>query len=114
MIKYENLYIQLCMLKIDNAIDYADKHKVKAHNSAMKKLNSICEELKINTPYAIEFLSRLLKNENEQVRLTAASHCFNLDLCMQQAKNVLLDIQRNSKNKIHVFNAEMVLNYLKK
>ncbi|MGI6745671.1 MAG: DUF2019 domain-containing protein [Acutalibacteraceae bacterium] len=112
MMNYEDLYIQLCMLKIDNAIDYADKHKVKAHNSAMKKLNSICEEFKMNTPYAIEILSHLLNNENEQVRLTAASHCFNLDLCRQQAKDVLLDIQKNSKNKINVFNAEMVLNCL--
>lgn len=109
---YKGLYIQLCAMKLDNPMDYTDKHKVRGHNSAMRELNSLCEDLKTNIPYAIELLSCLLTNENEQVRLIAASHCLKLNICQYQAKAVLLDIQRNSNNRFNSFDAEMILKSL--
>jgi hypothetical protein len=110
---YIKLYIQLCGLISDNTADYGDKRKVKIHNSAMKKLNAICDELRANIPYATELLSTLLKNENEQVKLISASHCLKLGICSATAKNVLIDIQRNSNNKVRAFDAEMILKSLK-
>ena len=109
---YAKLYIQLCSLILNNTADYGDKRKVKIHNSAMKKLNAVCDELKANIPYATELLSVLLENENEQVKLTSASHCLKLGICCDTAKNVLIDIQRHSNNKVRVFDAEMILKSL--
>lgn len=110
---YAKLYIQYCSSLLVDKDDYADKQKLKIHNSAAKKLNTICEELRVDIPYATELLSDLLENENEQVKLTVASHCLRLDICKDRAVNVVADIQKHTSNKFHAFDAEIILKSLK-
>ena len=74
----EIVYVRLCSELFKNKEDFTDKVKLKAHNSAMAKLHKKCLELKNNIAYATEFFTRLMQNNDERVRMTAAAHCLLL------------------------------------
>lgn len=99
--KFVQLSMQLC-----KAEDYTDKRKVMAHNKAMDKLLLLEEEM-ITTDCSDD-LTKLLRHDDERVRLNAAAMCLRHGLMGDAAEQTLSELTKCSDKTIS-FAAEMLL-----
>lgn len=91
--------------------DYSNKQKVKKHNKAMTKLNSLDKEL--NNVEGETVLLQLLHHKSEQVVLSSAMLCLKLNFHVEEAKKRIAFVRDTSKDSIISFNAEMMLKNLR-
>jgi hypothetical protein len=110
MKNYEEMIIELA-LSTNDAMDYLDKAKVRRHNKAMTKLYAIADELKADESNASRVYSGLLTHPEEKVRLTAASHLIQLNLCTEEARKTMHDLSTNSNDAFIRFEAGMFPKY---
>ena len=103
---FYSLFVEYCTM-LCRKDDYADKKKVKAHNTAAAKLEGILGELKQND--ALQVLSELLEHDDDTVKLNAAACCLKASLYCDEATNILKKIARSSDDKALQFSAKMLL-----
>lgn len=101
---YEAAFISLC-LSMCVAEEYNDREKLKIHNSSMKKLRRLQDE--IVESGETEILKKLLFHEDERVRLNAASAC--LGLFPREAEKVLKELVDRASDPSIAFSARMLL-----
>lgn len=106
MEEYYNLFIELS-LKQCTKQDYADKQKVKRHNAAIRELALLESEMKRND--CTEILGKLLRHEDDRVKINAASLCLQTGMLIEEAKKTLNYIISFSTDSTISFCAEMVL-----
>ena len=87
--------------------DYGNKQKVREHNKAMTKLNSLDKEL--DNVEGKNVLFKLLYHDNDQVILSAAMLCLKLNFHIDETKKRIAFVRDTSKDSIISFNAEMLL-----
>lgn len=103
---FYSLFVEYCSM-LCRKDDYTDKKKVKAHNTAVAKLESVFEEMKQND--ALHVLSELLKHEDDTVKLNAAAYCLKSDLYCQTAIGVVKKIENSSEDDTLRLSAKMLL-----
>lgn len=96
-------YISSCTI-IELATDSGDYKKA---NKERPKLVSAYKWLEKNIQEAREILEELLQNSSPVVQTKAAAHCLCLNLCKEEALNVLKTV--STRSDIWGFNAEKVL-----
>lgn len=99
--KFVHLSMQLCKVE-----DYPHKGKVRAHNKAMDKLLLLEEEM-ITTDCSDD-LAKLLRHDDERVRLSAAAMCLRHGLMGDAAEQTLSELTKCSDKAI-AFSADMLL-----
>ena len=107
MVKYQELYITLC-LELNKGYKKSD---VKAHNIAMKELAKIFYQAKKEQDKS--FFLELLRNDSVQVRLIASAHCLGLNIYIGEAKKVLTSIAKDRSNVKLAFEAQATLDVWK-
>ena len=103
---YYNLFIELSLQQCTKN-DYADKLKVKLHNTVSKKIIRLKNEMKQFD--SKEVLCMLLDYEDDRVKLNAASLCLEMNILREQAVAVLEKIIDLSKDSTICFSAKMLL-----
>lgn len=102
-------YISSCTI-IELAVDSGDYKK---SNKERSKLVSAYKWLEKNVQEANEILKELLHNSSPVVQTKAAAHCLCLNICKEEALNVLKSV--STRSDIWGLNAEKVLEgYYKK
>lgn len=101
--RYVDLCLNLCLKD-----DYGNPRKVKRHNSSMRKLQSLQQE--INGSDHSEVLMRLIQHPDDCVRLYAATFCIKNNIHSNAAINVLYTIMNDSEDSTLAFAAKMALN----
>ena len=89
--------------------DYGDKKTLQRHNRAITAVLKLVDAYKADEEFLVEQLDSLLQHENEKVRFTAASVCYELSLNKKHAKKVLRAIKWKSSDKTRAFLASMTL-----
>ena len=87
--------------------DYLDPKKIRAHNIAMRKMKRLKRELQSNG--VTDFCQKLLKHEDDRVRMNAAVLCLQLQFCKTEAVETLSHIAHSSTDNTLRFSAKMVL-----
>lgn len=87
--------------------DYADKLKVKKHNTASKKLKKLQDEMKQSV--SEDILHVLLNHEDDRVKVNAASFCLQSEILIDQAVFTLKRIIDVSDDSTICFSAKMLL-----
>ena len=104
------MYVEIYKDIIRNVDDYADKAKVKKHNAAYTKLDKLLKEIEEDKPYLEELFGALMLNEDDKVKLSAATNCLNLNILTNKALECLNDLQNsNSLLGIDKLGIEMTL-----
>lgn len=107
MIEYKTQYLLYC-----KDLNYCfTKKDVKRHNSAMKELGKLFQQLKSEIDRS--FLLELLQNEDAQTRSLVAAHCLGLDIYVSEAKKVLSALAKNKTDPFLAFEARAVLDVWK-
>lgn len=104
-VKALQLFLEYCA-QLCRDQDYADRRSVERHNAAMKKLNALAEEIPAN------LLPLLLQNDDETVRLNAATFCLQKEVHAEEARQTLNDLAANAAPSIR-FEASTVLKTIK-
>ncbi|MCH1939874.1 hypothetical protein [Holdemania massiliensis] len=81
----------------------------KKNNKEGKKLTEIFKQFEANTKLAMNCLPELMKSNNVVVKTKAAAYCLALNIMVNTAENLLIEISDDPKNGIFGFNAKMVL-----
>ena len=105
MTKYYEKFVQLSM-QLCKVEDYAHKCKVRAHNKAMDTLLKL--ETEMIKADCSDDLDKLLRHDDERVRLSAAAMCLRYDL-MSGAAEQTLTVQTMCSDKTIGLAAEMLL-----
>lgn len=103
---YYNLFVELC-LQLCTKNDYADKQKVKAHNTASKALQQLQAEMQEID--STETLRKLLSHEDNRVKINAASLCLQMHILVEEATYALQNIVDFSDDATMRFSAKMLL-----
>ena len=106
MKEYYDLFVELSLQQCYKS-DYANKEKVKIHNSASKKLNKLQEEMK--NKLSEEMLHKLLTHEDDRVKVNAASFCLQSEVLVEQAVLTLKRVINASDDPTLCFTAKMLL-----
>ena len=94
--------------------DYAHKSRVWKNNRAVTKVLKMSSEIiGSDKEYACRALYELMKNDNEKVRLFAATICLQNGFFTDDAKQVLRKIATDSNDSIIAFHAEITLKTVK-
>ena len=107
---YYSLFVELS-LQTCAKDDYANKLRVKEHNTAMKKLNKLQGEMKQNVNE--EIWCALLDHEDDRVKVNAASFCLQSKILVEQAVVVLEKVIDVSDDSTICLSAEMLLRIYK-
>lgn len=108
MVDYKAKYLLYC-----KDLNYCHtKEEVKKHNSAMKKLGKLFQQLKGETER--EFLLELLHNEDNQTRVLVAAHCLGLEVYVSEAKKVLSVLAKSKTDPYLAFEAQSILDVWKR
>jgi len=75
----------------------------------MRELRNIYDILRIQKDVASEFYLDLMNNDDERVKLRAASHCLGMNICTDKAIKVLEEILISSQNPLSKFSIEMTI-----
>ena len=105
---YYDLFIELSLQQCSK-IDYSNKEKVKIHNSASKKLRKLQEEMKHSL--SEEMLCKLLRHEDDRVKINAAYFCLRSEILIEQANLTLKKVVEASDDPTLCFTAKMLLEY---
>lgn len=92
--------------------DYSNKQKVKAHNTASKKLKLLQTEMEKND--SKELLCMLLSHEDDRVKINAASMCLQMNIIVDKAVYTLEKIVVFSDDSTMSFAAKMILQSISK
>ena len=103
---YYDLFIELSLQQCSKS-DYANKEKVKIHNSADKKLRQLQEEKKHSL--SEEMLCKLLRHEDDRVKVNVASFCLQSEVLVEQAVLTLKKVVEASDDPTLCFTAKMLL-----
>ncbi len=103
---YYKLFVELSLQQCAKN-DYADKLKVKRHNTASKKLKKLQDEMKQNVSEDIMYA--LLNHEDDRVKVNAASFCLQSESLTDQAVLTLKKIIDVSNDSTICFSAKMLL-----
>ena len=106
MVGYYQRFIDLCLQQCKKD-DYADKEKVKAHNSAVNKLYKL--QMKMKETDCEEILKMLLSHEDDRVKISSAAMCLQERILVDTATLTLKEIVNASRDSILAFSAEMLL-----
>ncbi len=109
MDKYIEKFIKLCKNVAFEPKKNQTKLDVIKHNSAIKKLFKLCDEIGKDKEQAKKIYTELMDIKDETIQLIAASHCLKLDIYIDRAQKVLKDIIQNSQSPFQKFNAELLL-----
>ena len=101
-----NLFVELSLQQCTKN-DYADKLKVKKHNTASKKLKKLQNEMKQNI--SEDVLYALIGHEDDRVKVNAASFCLHSEILTRQAVITLRKIINASNDETICFSAKMLL-----
>ena len=103
---YYDLFIELSLQQCTKS-DYANKEKVKIHNLAAKKLRQLQEEMKLSL--SEEMLRKLLRHEDDRVKVNVASFCLQSEVLVEQAVLTLKKVVEASDDPTLCFTAKMLL-----
>lgn len=103
MNRYEQ-FVMLCE-RMCSAEKFVINHRQREHNSAMSALERLKKKMYSEPEHSLSLASSLLQHDNEKVRCVAAVYCLEADICVEDAKETLLDIYRNSTDRIRSMNA---------
>ena len=103
---YYKLFVELSLQQCTKN-DYANKLKVKTHNTAYKKLKLLQDEMKqIDNE---EMLHLLLNHEDDRVKINAASFCLQISVLVEKAVLTLERIIDVSDDSTICFSAKLLL-----
>lgn len=103
---YYKLFVELSLQQCTKN-DYANKLKVKTHNTAYKKLRLLQDEMKqIDNE---EMLHLLLNHEDDRVKINAASFCLQISVLVEKAVLTLERIIDVSDDSTICFSAKLLL-----
>ena len=103
---YYKLFVELSLQQCTKN-DYANKLKVKTHNTAYKKLRLLQDEMKqIDNE---EMLHLLLNHEDDRVKINAASFCLQITVLVEKAVLTLERIIDVSDDSTICFSAKLLL-----
>ena len=100
-------YIQLCSSMCKVAQDYT-KEKVKKHNTAMKNLSKLKEDICVDRELMLAVYDALLNNSDDYVRQAAATDCLEYKIFEIRSVNILKQICKN-KNQMMAMGAKRTL-----
>ena len=104
MTDYKAQYLLYC-----NDLNHGyTKADVKRHNSAMKELGKLFQQLQSESDHRA-FLFELLQNEVPQTRALAAAHCLGLGVYISEATKVLRKLAKNKMDPFLAFEAQSTL-----
>lgn len=103
--QYIKQFITLCR-KTGN---YDNKIGVVRHNRAVKQLEKLHEEVKENKEMAEKIYNKLMNQEEESVRVTAASYCLAMNIKTEKAEEVLKEIIQKGKSPVERLEAKMTI-----
>ena len=103
---YYNLFVEFSLQQCTKN-DYANKLKVRKHNTASKKLNNLQEEMKQNV--SEEMLYMLLNHKDDRVKINAASFCMQSEILVEQAIHTIEKLIDFSDDSTICFSAKMSL-----
>ena len=84
-------FIELCS-HLCLSHEVTDRAVIRKHNTAHKKLNSLCNAICSDPKLASEFFQNLMDNENIIVSCTAAGYALHKGVCVPQALACLRQI----------------------
>ena len=91
---YYNEYVKYATRLILNNDDYGNKSKVRAHNRAMRKLLLLKKEMQ--DIECAEILYKLLKHDDERVKMHAADVCLSMNIYVDSAFHILKELSITS------------------
>ncbi len=105
----EGMYIQKFIELVIGKVEYENRLSVIKHNRKAKKLIEMYNELEKNKEVAKKVYKELIKNDNEEVKVIAASHCLKLEIYIKESEEILKECISSSKNPILQGEADIVL-----
>jgi len=108
MMDYDDTFVKLCE-QLCSKDTYSDESKVKAHNSAMKELAKLQNDMRNTDNGSVDVYGQLLVHKNDMVKLTAAAQCIQVGILKQKSIKILKRLSRDSQDSICRFDAEMIL-----
>lgn len=103
---YYNLFVELSLQQCTKN-DYANKLKVKAHNTASKELRQLQDEMKQIDSEKI--LCMLLNHKDDRVKVNAAALCLQMNVLVDNAVLALKKIIDVSNDATMRLSAKMLL-----
>ena len=103
---YYNEFVALSLQQCTGR-DYADQRKIKVHNAASKKLESLQAKLKGDD--STEMLNLLLCHEDDRVKINAAAQCLRINALVDRAIFTLENLVVSSDDPTMRFTAKMIL-----
>lgn len=86
-------YISLCDLMCKEDADYTTQ-KVRTHNQAMKKMQSLTRNLSSDISLADNVYAVLLRHEDSFIQQSAATECLSLNIHIEDALSILKQISK--------------------
>lgn len=99
IVSYSN---QLCSQN-----DYKQKKRICEHNRAMKKLFALHQTMYDQEGHCESIARELLQHPSEKVQLSVATYCLRAGILDQEARAVLRNIEKNSRDKILALDASL-------
>ena len=97
-------FVTICE-KTCSADEFKSKKRRTEHNAAMTSLEKLKKKMFVEQEHCLSIAVALMQHDNEKVRINAAAYCLEANISVETAKQVLLDIYRNSSDRILSYNA---------